>query len=121
MTEGDTAEKHHERPVPIPPSLRAAIESLPPRIDTPRLFPAPGGGVWHDSNFRRDVWESAQIASGLATLPHDCRHSYVLNLRAAGVDPADLAAVTGHDVETATRVYTHSTGRSDSPIRAALT
>lgn len=117
---GDTAEKHHERVVPIPPSLRAAIESVPPRIDTPWLFPAPGGGVWHDSNFRRDVWEPAQLASGLAVLPHDCRHSYVSNLRAAGVDPADLAAVTGHDVETATRVYTHAMGRSDSAIRAAL-
>jgi site-specific recombinase XerD len=66
------------------------------------------------------VWEPAQLASGLAVLPHDCRHSYVSNLRAAGVDPADLAAVTGHDVETATRVYTHATGRSDAAIRAAL-
>jgi hypothetical protein len=37
------------------------------------------------------------------------------------VDPADLAAVTGHDVETATRVYTHAAGRSDAAIRAALT
>jgi integrase len=120
VTEGDTAEKHHVRTVPIPPSLRAAIESVPPRIDTPWLFPAPGGDVWHDSNFRRDVWEPAQLASGLAVLPHDCRHSYVSNLRAAGVDPADLAAVTGHDVETATRVYTHATGRSDAAIRAAL-
>ena len=120
VTEGDTAEKKHKRVVPIPPTLRAAIESVPPRIDTPWLFPAPGGGVWHDSNFRRDVWEPAQLASGLAVLPHDCRHSYVSNLRAAGVDPADLAAVTGHDVETATRVYTHATGRSDAAIRAAL-
>jgi integrase len=121
VTEGDTAEKHHVRTVPIPPSLRAAIESVPPRIDTPWLFPAPGGDVWHDSNFRRDVWEAAQISSGLKVLPHDCRHSYVSNLRAAGVDPADLAAVTGHDVETATRVYTHATNRSAAAIRAALT
>ncbi len=120
VTEGDTDQKRHVRTVPVPPTLRAAIESLPPRIDTPYLFPAPGGGVWHDSNFRRDVWEPAQRASGLAVLPHDCRHSYVSNLRAAGIDPADLAAVAGHDVETATRVYTHSTGRSDAQIRGLL-
>jgi integrase len=120
VTEGDTDEKRHVRTVPIPPSLRAAIESLPPRIDTPYLFPAPSGAVWHDSNFRRDVWEPAQRASVLAVLPHDCRHSYVSNLRAEGIDPADLAAVTGHDVETATRVYTHATGRSDGAIRGLL-
>lgn len=120
VTEGDTDQKRHVRTVPVPPTLRAAIERLPPRIDTPYLFPAPGGGVWHDSNFRRDVWAPAQAASGLAVLPHDCRHSYVSNLRAAGIDPADLAAVAGHDVETATRVYTHSTGRSDAQIRGLL-
>jgi integrase len=128
VTEGDTEEKHHIRDVPLPADLAAMLNAIPPRIDTPWLFPSPGEGerqarggqVWRDSNFRRDVWAAAQIARGLPVRPHDCRHSYVSNLRAAGIDPADLAKVTAHDVETATRVYTHAKGRSDGAIRSAL-
>jgi integrase len=44
--------------------------------------------------------------------PHDFRHSWVTHLRAAGIDPADLAAVAGHSVETATPRYTYALRRS---------
>ncbi len=39
---------------------------------------------------------------------HELRHSWVTHLRAAGVDPADLAAASGHSVETATKRYVHA-------------
>ena len=42
------------------------------------------------------------------------------HLRAAGIDPADLAAVAGHTVETATARYTHALGRSDDRIRQVI-
>ena len=51
---------------------------------------------------------------------HDFRHSWVTHLRAAGIDPADLAAVAGHTVETATARYTHALGRSDERIRKLI-
>lgn len=35
--------------------------------------------------------------------------------RAAGIDPADLAEVAGHTVETATARYTQPLRRSDEP------
>jgi integrase len=120
ITEGDSREKKHVREVPLAPSLVDLLRDLPPRIDTPLLFPTPKGTVWHDSTFRRDVWEPAQIASGMDITPHECRHSYVTNLRAAGIDPADLAQVTGHDIETATRVYTKPLGQSMEAIREAI-
>jgi integrase len=128
VTDGDTDEKHHVRDVPLPADLAAILNAIPPRIDTPWLFPTPGKGerqrgggqVWRDSNFRRDVWEAAQLASGIDVRPHDCRHSYVTNLRAAGIDPADLAEIAAHDEQTATRVYTHAKGQSDAAVRAAL-
>jgi len=120
ITRGDTREKKHEGENPIAPSLAAILRDYPPRIDTPLLFPTPKGTCWHDSTFRRDVWEPAQIASGLSILPHECRHSYVTHLRAAGVDPADLAAVTRHDVDTATRHYTQPLGESMDQIREAI-
>lgn len=120
ITRGDTREKKHEGENPIAPSLAAILADYPPRIDTPLLFPTLKGTCWHDSTFRRDVWEPAQIASGLPILPHECRHSYVTHLRAAGVDPADLAAVTRHDVDTATRHYTQPLGESMDQIREAI-
>jgi hypothetical protein len=39
---------------------------------------------------------------------------------AAGVDPADLADMAGHTVETATRKYTHGLGRSYDAMREAV-
>lgn len=120
ITKGDTREKKHVRNVPLAPSLVELLRELPPRIDTKLLFPTQKGTVWHDSTFRRDVWVPAQIASGLPITPHECRHSYVTNLRAAGVDPADLAEITGHDIETATRHYTKPLGRSMNVIREVI-
>lgn len=120
ITEGDTREKKHVRDVPLAPSAVAILERLPPRIDTTLLFPTPKGTTWHYSTFIRDVWVPAQIASGLPIKPHECRHSYVTNLRAAGVDPADLAEITGHDIETATRAYHHPLGQSMDAIREII-
>lgn len=120
VTEGDTREKKHVRKVPLAPSLVTLLRDLPPRIDTRLLFPTRKGTCWHDSTFRRDVWRPAQIASGLPVQPHECRHSYVTHLRAAGIDPADLAQVTGHDIDTATRHYTQPLGRSMDAIRQAI-
>jgi integrase len=58
--------------------------------------------------------------NGKACTPQDLRHSWVTHLRAAGIDPADLAEVAGHTVETATARYTHALGRSDDAIRQVL-
>lgn len=121
ITRGDSTTKKHEgEPNPIAPSLATILRGMALRIDTQLLFPTPEGEVWRDSNFRRDVWEGAQIASGLDMLPHECRHSYVTHLRAEGVDPADLAAVTRHDIDTATRHYTKPLGRSMDQIRKVI-
>lgn len=52
--------------------------------------------------------------------PHECRHSYVTHLRAAGVNDADLAEIAGHRVETMLARYTHSLGGSMGAIREAI-
>jgi len=64
------------------------------------LFPTPRGRLWRERTFYRDVWKPPQGASGLDIRPHECRHGYVTNLRAAGVNDADLADIAGHRVET---------------------
>ena len=145
FTAGDQPTKKHVRTVPCPPSTAALIRVLPVRIDTPLLFPAPCGRIWHESNFRRDVWSPAVAAylgvfrrqgetskqftgrcraeiraSKRAIRPHDCRHSWISHLRAAGIDDADLADVAGHTVETMIGTYTHALGRSHDRIRGLI-
>jgi integrase len=112
--------KNHDRDVPVPIGCLALLRSMPPRIDTPWLFATLNGRVWRVNNFYRDVWRPTRIASGLDCTPHDFRHSWVTNLRAAGVDPADLAAMAGHSVETATGRYTHALGRSFDQVRGLV-
>jgi hypothetical protein len=41
-------------------------------------------------------------------------------MRAARIDPADPAAMSGHTVKTATRHYTHPLGRSFAAARTAV-
>jgi integrase len=112
--------KNHDREVPVPPGCLALIGAMPTRIDTPWLFPTATGKMWRHSNWRRTVWLPACEAAGIAPTPHEFRHSYVTHLRAAGVDPADLADVAGHSVQTATSRYTHPLRRSFDEIRTVV-
>jgi integrase len=74
----------------------------------------------HESNFRRDVWNPAREAAGIDVRPHDCRHSWITQLRAAGVDDADLAAMSGHSIGTMLGTYTHALERSHEAVRELL-
>lgn len=114
---GSTREKNHDRIVPIPPGLLALLKALPPRIDSDLLFPTLTGRIWRYNNWRRDVWNPAITAAGTDMRPHEMRHSFVSLLRAGGVDDADLAAITGHSVETMVSRYTHPLERSFDAVR----
>jgi integrase len=139
FTPGDQPTKKHVRTVPCPPSTAELIRATPARIDTALLFATPSGRLWWERNFKRDVWFPAQerwaginpelppkerralVADGpFDVRPHDFRHSWVTHMRAAGIDPADLAEAAGHDVETATARYTHPLRRSDDLIRQVV-
>jgi site-specific recombinase XerD len=56
------------------------------------------GRMWRKRSFYRDIWKPAQQASGLDIRPHECRHSYVSHLRAAGINDAALADPPTHVV-----------------------
>jgi integrase len=122
FTEGDQATKRHVRRVPVPPVLAGLLVALPPRIDTPLLFPTPKGKLWRERNFYRDVWHPVrELHSDMgAATPHSFRHSWESHLHAAGIDPADLARVAGHTVATMHGRYVHALGRSDDRIRGAV-
>jgi integrase len=96
------------------------LKARPPRLDTPVLFPTPAGSVWTERNWHRNVWEPTRKATGMDPRPHEFRHSFVSLMRAEGVDPADLAEITGHTVATMHGRYTHALRRSFDAVRAAV-
>lgn len=121
-----TKTTHHKREdeqgrdVPVPPSLEAMLRAMPPRIDTPLLFPTPTGRVWRERNFRRDVWEPAQKATGMGCRPQEFRASWESIMRAEGVDAADLAKYAGHSIQTANSRYVQALDRSAEHMRAVI-
>jgi integrase len=121
-----TKTTHHKpqeeqgRDVPLPPATEALLRKLPPRIDTPLLFPTKTGLVWRERNWRRDVWEPACKAAGLDPRPQEFRASWESIMRAEGVDAADLAKYAGHSVQTANAHYVQALDRSAEQVRKVI-
>src|SRR4051794_25376261 len=120
-TKTDHGEQDAGRVVPVPATLAWMLEAqLRVSDDTDLLFTTPTARMWRERNFYRDLWRPAQEASGLDIRPHECRHSYVTHLRAAGVNDADLAEIAGHRVETMISRYTHPLNRDHDTIRREI-
>jgi integrase len=119
-TKTDHGEPDAGRVVPVPATLAWMLEAqLQVSGDSELLFTTPTGRMWRERNFYRDLWRPAQEASGLDIRPHG-RHSYVTQLRAAGVNDADLAEIAGHRVETMLARYTHPVGNKFAEVRTAV-
>jgi integrase len=120
-TKTDHGEIDAGRTLPTPATLAWMLE-VQIRINANRdlLFTTPTGRMWRERNFYRDVWRPAQRAAGLDIRPHECRHSYITHVRAAGVNDADLAEIAGHRVETMLSRYTHALGSQFAAVRAAV-
>jgi integrase len=120
-TKTDHGEQDAGRVVPVPATLAWMLEAqIRLNGDCDLLFTTPTGRMWRERNFYRDLWKPSQEASGLDIRPHECRHSYVTHLRAAGVNDADLAEIAGHRVETMLARYTHAVGGSFGSIRSLV-
>ena len=121
-TKTDHGEEDAGRVVPVPATLAWLLEA---QInlngpDCKLLFPTPRGRLWRERTFYRDVWKPTQEATGLDIRPHECRHSYVTHLRAAGANDADLAEIAGHQVATMLARYTHPTAASFDWVRGHI-
>jgi integrase len=90
--------------------LRAAesLLELPPRIDTPLLFPGPRGGHLNLNRWRREAWTPAVKAAGLGHRPpYALRHSFAAWSISAGIGLFELARMMGTFVEQIDKTYGH--------------
>jgi integrase len=91
------------RHVPLSTAAVAAISPLPRHIEDDRVF-----WTWQRSDSLENAWRRAVTAAGIQDLRfHDLRHEAVSRLFELGLNPMEVASISGHKTLQMLKRYTH--------------
>ena len=97
------------------------LDELPPRIDSPLLFPGERGGHLNLNVWRRRRWSPAFEFAGLAyRTPYALRHTFASWAIAAGVPLFELSRFMGTSVEQIGKTYGHLLPDAEQRVTGAL-
>ena len=91
------------RQVPLSTAAVAAITSLPRHISDGRVF-----WTWQRADSLENAWRRAVKWAGIEDLRfHDLRHEAVSRLFELGLNPMEVASISGHKTLQMLKRYTH--------------
>jgi integrase len=97
------------RAVPLQASALEALDQLPPRHESPLLFPNSRGGYLDFRNFNRRQWKPIQKSVGIDPLRdlYDLRHTYATFALRAGVPVFAVSRFMGTSIAMIDLHYGH--------------
>lgn len=105
---GQPKSRDSYRDIPVPPNLRACAIKL---RDTPNKYiweVGKPGSPCNPSYFRDKFKEEIKKIEGVRLLtPHSCRHTYVSQMQALGIDIQTIQSIVGHACTDMTEHYLH--------------
>jgi len=113
--------KTQRRRIPLTARALAAVEAIPPRLDTPLVFPTVTGCHIGLDTWRTRDWYPALDAAGITRRgPYHLRHTFATEALAAGMSIFQLSRLMGASVKTIDKHYGHLAHDSEDAIRALL-
>lgn len=96
------------RDIPVPPNLRWCARELR-KVDTKFIWEKRKKDTpCNPTNFRDEFRETLERIEGVRLLtPHSCRHTYVSQMQALGVDLSTIQSIVGHADVDMTQHYLH--------------
>lgn len=103
------AKNNRARTITLPPELQKMLQKRKKGRTNDLVFPAPKGGAIDDHDFRNRAWLKCLETAGVEyRKPYITRSTFISHALASGMNPTDVAGLTGHEVETLYKEYAGS-------------